>query len=310
MGTFKFLYLLLSDSEDESSGPKKNVNQLGILSGICLDSVYLNYLQEKAKNPPKKAEESNPKKKSRRRASIRPSTSTPLLSAYSSPRRNSAPKVVVTDITPESKDDTDVRNAKPKRRGRRGSLTSGQLSPRTFDSALNLRGIREDEATDSGESTNRTPTPTPRRGSIASIKEDNNKTGELKTSTDVSDTTNKPIENSNTDVKEEGLLLTLIKKNVKEGEYTPEQRVLYDAHDILWDEYQRRKKQRQRIGSLLRKKAKQLRGIIGSLRSKGESDLALKARSNDLQDKKKAARKNQKRKRFTAYSSVNDINRI
>ena len=161
LGTFKFLYLLLSDSEDESSGPKKNVNQLGILSGICLDSVYLNYLQEKAKNPPKKAEESNPKKKSRRRASIKPSTSTPLLSAYSSPRRNSAPKVVVTDITPESKDDTDVRNAKPKRRGRRGSLTSGQLSPRTFDSALNLRGIREDEATDSGESTNRTPTPTP-----------------------------------------------------------------------------------------------------------------------------------------------------
>jgi hypothetical protein len=300
--------LLLSDSEDESSGPKKNVSQLGMLSGICLDSVYLRYLQEKAKNPPKKVEDTKQKKKSRRRASIKPSTSTPVLSSFSSPRRNSAPKVVVTDITPASKDDADVRNAKPKRRGRRGSLTSGQLSPRDFDRALNLGGIREDQATDSGGSTSLTPSPTPRKGSI---KEENNENGELKTCVDAEDATDKPIENLPPDIKEEELLLTLMKKNVKEGEYTPQQRVLYDARDTLWEEYQRRKKNRQRIGHLLRKKAKQLRGILGTIRGKGAlpSDLALKARANDLQAKKKEARRNQKRRRFE-YSGVNDANKI
>ena len=114
---------------------------------------------------------------------------------------------------------------------------------------------------------------------------------------------------SNNGKKEEELLLTLIKKNVKESEFTPEQKALYDAHDTLWDEFQRRKAQRQKIGGLLRRKAKELRGVLAKVKNKsGESDLALKARSNDLQRQKRDIRK--EKRRFSSYGQVNDKNKI
>ena len=99
-----------------------------------------------------------------------------------------------------------------------------------------------------------------------------------------------------------------MKKNVKESEFTPEEKALYDARDVLWDEYQRRKAQRKKIGALLRKRAKQLKGLLGAVRRKGESDLALKARANDLQKEKKDARR--KQKRYKTYAAVNDVNAI
>ena len=92
--------MLSLDSDDENSDkPKKNKSQLGILGGICLDNVYLNYLQEKAKNPPKEPEEDKKKKKRKRRGPSKPST----IGAHiiDSPRRNSAPRVVVSDTSNE-----------------------------------------------------------------------------------------------------------------------------------------------------------------------------------------------------------------
>ena len=99
-----------------------------------------------------------------------------------------------------------------------------------------------------------------------------------------------------------------MKKNVKESEFTPEEKALYDARDILWEEYERRKAQRKKIGALLRKRAKQLKGLLGAVRRKGESDLALKARANTLQKEKKDARR--KKKRYKSYAAVNDVNAI
>ena len=101
----------------------------------------------------------------------------------------------------------------------------------------------------------------------------------------------------------------LMKKNVKESEFTPEQKALYDAHDTLLDEFKRRKAQRQKIGALIRKKAWSLRGLLANAKCKsGESDLTLKARSMDLQKHKKQAKK--EKRRLSSYGQVTDTNRI
>lgn len=311
--TFKFLYLLLSDSEDDSDRPKKNQSQLGILGGICLDSVYLNYLQERSKNPPKKQEEAKPKKK-KRRGSLKPAASVmshPV--SAQSPRRNSSPKVVVSD-TSNSKEGVDHQKVKPTRRGRRGSLQPGDnykpgrrgsLSPREFGKTLNLGEIHENEQSDDSGCGNLTRSPTP---SCSSLRDDNTDEEISKNCPDTIEQGNETNANANEKEKEEDLLISLMKKNVKESEFTPEEKALYDARDVLWEEYQRRKKQRQKIGALLRKRAKQLKGLLGAIRSKGESDLCLKARANNLQKEKKEARRN--KKKYKAYAAVNDANAI
>ena len=292
--------MFLSDSEDENSDrPKKNVSQMGILGGICLDSVYLNYLQEKQKQPPKKPEEEK-KKKRKRRGSMKPSSTGTNIRSSDSPRRNSAPRVVVSNMS-NSTIDKDHLNVKPIRRGRRASLQPGSLSPREFGKTLNLGGINENEQSDDSGCGNLTPSPTPSRSSLLDIDEDNSKQVS-NTMENNNETTENPKE------KEEDLLISLMKKNVKESEFTPEEKALYDARDVLWDEYQRRKAQRKKIGALLRKRAKQLKGLLGAVRRKGESDLALKARANDLQKEKKDARR--KQKRYKTYAAVNDINAI
>ena len=111
------------------------------------------------------------------------------------------------------------------------------------------------------------------------MKDDN--TGE-ESSKNASDTPDQARKNKEAPKEpEEVLLISLIKKNVKESELSPEEKALFDARDVLWEEYERRKAQRKKIGALLRKRAKQLKGLLCAVRRKGESDLALKARSND-----------------------------
>lgn len=307
LGTFKFLYLLLSDSEDDNAGPKKNKNQLGIFSNVCLDNVYMKYLQEKSKNPKEEEEPApKPKKKSRsRRQSLKPPTEKRV--PTSSPRRNSAPKVYIPKVsTKKSKDDTEFHNlGKAKARGRRGSLQPGDLSVSKLriGNTLNLGGIQEDQNSDDDSLT---PSPSP---SQSSVKEDANEEEEIKNIGDTNEKENK--QNTNPNGKDEELLLTLMKKNVKESEFTPEQKALYDAHDALMSEFIRRKTQRQKIGGLLIKRAKQLKGLLANIRegkggSRGESDLALKARSNDLQ-RRKSKNKN---RRFSSYATVYDNDKV
>ena len=325
-GVFRFLYLLLSDSDGDNEGPgyKKNTSQLGLMSSFCLDNVYMNYLQEKSKNPSRVADGAKHKKSTKgRRKSLKIHTGTDKKGSTESNvlRRNSAPKVVVRR---SSTDDLDAGSIPPKARGRRGSLQPGHLSP--FPSPgglLSLGGIQEDKQWDSNDSINsNTSAARSRRSSLMPStppKQNSEEKNADETSEKVEPSSpqngdgNKndgiPNEKSNNGKKEEELLLTLIKKNVKESEFTPEQKALYDAHDILWDEFQRRKAQRQKIGGLLRRKAKELRGVLAKVKNKsGESDLALKARSNDLQRQKKNIRK--EKRRFSSYGQVSDTNKI
>ena len=307
LGTFKFLYLLLSDTEDDNqSGPKKNVSTLGMFSNVCLDNVYMNYLQNKPSNPPRKEEVTKSKSKKGQKSRGQSSKSTTGTdkrrnSEIPSSRRNSAPKVVEQQPPKASKDESDFQ----KQRDRRGSLQTGHLSPRAFSNTLSLGGIQEDEHSDE-EVKPATPST---HSSETTVKVESKDDEEAKNTNDTDEVVCKHKKDTTSNVQDEELLLTLMKKNVKDSEYTPEQKALYDAHDTLWEEYQRRKAQRKKVGMLLRLKAKQLRGILGTLRGrKKESDLALKARSSDLQQRK--SKQIKRNRRFNAYATVTDQNVI
>ena len=109
--------------------------------------------------------------------------------------------------------------------------------------------------------------------------------------------------------KDDHLLINLIQKNVKEGEFTPEQKTLYEAHDVLMEEYKRRKDQRHKVGGLFKKNTRNLRSILQNAMAKGrhmESDLQLKARSKDLQNR----RKEKKKRNFTSFAAIVDADKI
>ena len=108
--------------------------------------------------------------------------------------------------------------------------------------------------------------------------------------------------------KGDNLLLNLMEKNVKEGEFTTEQKTLYDAYDVLMAEYRRRKDQRHKVGGVFARNKRNLRSILQSAIAKGhvESDLQLKARSKDLQ----RLRQEKKKKKFSTFAAVVDADRI
>ena len=108
--------------------------------------------------------------------------------------------------------------------------------------------------------------------------------------------------------KGDHLLLNLMQKNVKEGEFTPEQKTLYEAHDVLMDEYKRRKEQRQKVGGMFKRNRRSLKSILQSAMAKGhtESDLQLKARSKDLQNR----RKEKKKRNLTSFAAIVDADKI
>ena len=107
------------------------------------------------------------------------------------------------------------------------------------------------------------------------------------------------------------LLLKLMQKNVKDGAFTPEQKALYEAHDVLIQEYKRRRDQRKRVGDIFKKNTRTLKSILQQamvcrkMGQFGESDLALKARGNALQERRK-----EKKRKFTTFAVVADSNQI
>jgi hypothetical protein len=205
-------FLLDSDGDDDS-GPNGSKTQLGMMSSICLDNVYMNYLQKKTVEKPKK------KKK----------TKSSRLS--------------------------------------KGRETSSSINAKDKDS--------------------RSPPNSPKHSQA--LAQQNN--------------TNMSKNNDN-------LLLGLMQKNVKDGEFTPEQKSLHEAYDVLMAEYQRRKDQRQKVGGLFRKNKRNLKDILKSAMAKSQesgSDLALKARSQDLQRNKREERK---KKRITSFAAIVDSDKI
>ena len=110
--------------------------------------------------------------------------------------------------------------------------------------------------------------------------------------------------------KNESRMVKLMQQNQKVGEFTPEQKKLYDSYDVLMAEFNRRKEQRKKGGCMFKKNSRNLKGLLQAaigLNKIGrgqESDLALKARGNDLQNRRR------KNKKFSAYGDVDDQNRI
>ena len=184
----------LDSEEEDGASPKTSNNQLGMMSSICLDNVYMNYLQKKSEQKAKK------KKKTK---NTRPSKSQPHSPQVSSPQ--------VQHI------------------------------------------------------------------------------------------------NKNMNKNNDELLLRLMQKNTKEGEFTAEQKSLHESYDVLMAEYQRRKDQRQKVGGIFRNNKRNLRDILKDAMSKrGVSDLALKARSQDLQRLKIE----NKKKRITSFATIVDADKI
>ena len=110
--------------------------------------------------------------------------------------------------------------------------------------------------------------------------------------------------------KNELRMVKLMQQNQKVGEFTPEQKKLYDSYDVLMAEFNRRKEQRQKVGSMFKRNSRNLKGLLQAamgLNKIGrcqESDLALKTRGNDLQNRRR------KNKKFLAYGDVDDQNKI
>ena len=103
------------------------------------------------------------------------------------------------------------------------------------------------------------------------------------------------------------LLLSLMKENVGEKDLTPEQKALHEAYHTLLNEYKRRKQLRQKTGVVFKRARSKIRNmlraksawngapegqeILDLLRKNKESDLQLKSRSQFLQKRKAAVRK-------------------
>ena len=110
--------------------------------------------------------------------------------------------------------------------------------------------------------------------------------------------------------KNDSRMVKLMQQNQKVGEFTPEQKKLYDSYDVLMAEFNRRKEQRKKVGSMLKKNSRNLKGLLqaamglNKIARGQESDLALKARGNDLQNRRR------KNKKFSAYGDVDDQNKI
>ena len=103
------------------------------------------------------------------------------------------------------------------------------------------------------------------------------------------------------------LLINLMKQNVGEVKLSPEQKALHEAYHTLIDEYERRKKLRQKTGVVFKRARNKIREMIRvksawtagaegkdvfkGLKSHKESDLELKSRSQFLQKRKVAIKK-------------------
>ena len=201
-----------------------------MMSSICLDNVYMNYLQKKSEQKAKK------KKKTK---SNRPS---------------------------KGRDESSSINAKV-------SVQPEELSSRRFTKSVSLG-----EKCENG-------------------KVDNDSHSEAQAHNN----------NKNMNKNNDELLLRLMQKNIKEGEFTPEQKSLHEAYDVLMAEYQRRKDQRQKVGVLFRKNKRNLRDTLkNAMAMRGKSDLALKAKSHDLQRQKIE----NKKKRITSFAAIVDADKI
>ena len=263
------------------------------MNNVCLDKVYLNYLEEKIKikdkekekEKDKKSKKSNKGAKKGSKNSMKPVPKTfvddeSFLDSKTR-RQHSSPNLTRA----ATKDDSQLDAVRPTTKVRRGSVDpGGRISPRPpVDKAAGKTSLTEIH-----ENVNVGNERSPKR-EIKHTNDDKprqeNREGEEKDS-NINGNDNKIPKATDTQVNEKELMLNLIKKNIAKSQGTAsDENALYVAYDLLMEEYRSRKSRRIKMGGLFRKKAKKIRSLLIQAR-RFESDLQLKARSQDLQTSK------------------------
>ena len=288
-----YLIFVESSSDDESEAPQVSTGtSILTLDKLSLDNVYLNYLRKKAKDAEETPEDSPPevrKQKKRQRFKKSKSQKDFLQSNISSISRQgsgrssnlSVPKVGEGSSTP------------------RMTLRRASLQPMT----LNKFQLNKNQKTHgrSSEHLKKAKMLQP-EGSLNSVNEDKKEEKE--------DIDGKDEKGENEEPKKltgRALLLSLMKENVGEKDLTPEQKALHESYHTLLNEYKRRKQLRQKTGVVFKRARNKIRNmlraknawdgnahgkdLLDNLRANKESDLQLKSRSQFLQKRKAATRK-------------------
>lgn len=249
----------------------------------------MNYLEDKIKND-KKGKKSNKGATKGSRHSKKPATKTfvddeSYLDSKTR-RRNSSPKMTKSS---SFRDGAELDDIRPKTRIRRGSdQPGGRISPRPQSnkkaSKTNLVEVPEEENLGSDRSITRQ----------MKVNKDDKHTEENKEQeedSNINDNDNETPQTKEKQVNDKELLVQLMKKNIKLTESSAsDETALYEAYDLLMEEYQRRRAQRRKVGGLLKRKVNQIKNLLGEAR-RPQSDLELKARSQDLQKSKSRGRR-------------------
>ena len=319
-----FIFIINDVSEtSDTSGPgtpviskRNSTNSILTLDQLSLDNVYLRYLRTKAHQSEELAKQGVTQSKSTK-SSIKKNSS-------KQHRRGSLRKPRQKDFLQDNIASIASRTGSTKRLSKERQ-SSDSLSPQASVAITMRRASIQTLAVGRFESNKfrndsfSEAFPKPRRGSVnPSLLED--KTSKNKSGNDSGITTpsesnsnvpGSPIEKSVVKSKNRtgaDLLMDLMKKNVGEVELSSEQKALHEAYHTLVDEYQRRRKLREKTGAVFKRartkilemlKTKNAWGgnfangkeLISMRKTKKESDLELKSRSQFLQKRKAASRK-------------------
>ena len=319
-----FIFIINDVSEtSDTSGPgtpviskRNSTNSILTLDQLSLDNVYLRYLRTKAHQSEELAKQGVTQSKSAK-SSIKKNSS-------KQHRRGSLRKPRQKDFLQDNIASIASRTGSTKRLSKERQ-SSDSLSPQASVGITMRRASIQTLAVGRFESNKfrndsfSEAFPKPRRGSVnPSLLEDKssknksgNDSGITTPSESNSNVPGSPIEKSVVKSKNRtgaDLLMDLMKKNVGEVELSSEQKALHEAYHTLVDEYQRRRKLREKTGAVFKRartkilemlKTKNAWGgnfangkeLISMRKTKKESDLELKSRSQFLQKRKAASRK-------------------
>ena len=299
-------YLILeeSSSDDESEAPQVSTGiSILTLDKLALDNVYLNYLRKKAKDAEETPEDSPPEvRKPKKRPKFKKSKSQKdflqnnisSISRQGSGRSSNLSREGSSRSSNLSVPKVGEGSSTPRMTLRRASLQPMTLNKFQLNRSQKKQGR-------SSEHLKKAKMLQP-EGSLDSVNEDKKEEKE-------------EIENKvENDEKEESkkltgraLLLSLMKENVGEKDLTPEQKALHESYHTLLNEYKRRKQLRQKTGVVFKRARNKIKNmlraknawdgnahgkdLLDTLRANKESDLQLKSRSQFLQKRKAATRK-------------------
>ena len=262
------------------------------LDKLSLDNVYLNYLKKKAKDAEESPENSPQEvRKQRKRKVFKKSKSQKdfLQSNISSVgRRGSSVR-----SNKGSSSNLSVPNPGEYSLNQKMTLRRASLQPMTLNKfQLNKNQKYHGKSIEQLKEAKKLHP----EGSLDSVNEDNKEEKE-----------DKEAKEEPKKLTGRALLCSLMKENIGEKDLTPEQKALHEAYHTLLNEYKRRKQLRQKTGIVFKRARSKIKNMLRAknawngdqegkdfldlLKSNKESDLQLKCRSQFLQKRKAATRK-------------------